>query len=64
MADGTWQLEWVMNSGAPSFDYNVEFCGVAYEWSNQGTDGIYIGSLSAGMNNLLTIDLNQLPTTK
>ena len=63
MADGTWQIEWVMNGGAPSFDYNVEFCGVAYEWSNQGTDGIYIGSLSAGMNNLLTIDLNQLPTS-
>lgn len=63
MADGTWQLEWVMNSGAPSFDYNVEFCGVAYEWTNQGTDGLYIGSLSAGMDNLLTIDLNQLPTS-
>ena len=63
MADGTWQLEWVMNSGAPSFDYNVEFCGVAYEWTNQGTDGLYIGSLSSGMDNLLTIDLNQLPTS-
>ena len=63
MADGTWQLEWVMNSGAPSFDYNVEFCGVAYEWTNQGTDGVYIGSLSSGMDNLLTIDLNQLPTS-
>ena len=63
MADGTWQLEWVMNSGAPSFDYNVEFCGVAYEWTNQGTDGIYIGSLSSGMDNLLTIDLDQLPTS-
>ena len=63
MADGTWQLEWVMNSGAPSFDYNVEFCGIAYEWSNQGTDGLYIGSLSSGMDNLLTIDLNQLPTS-
>ena len=63
MSDGTWQLEWVMNSGAPSFDYNVEFCGIAYEWSNQGTDGLYIGSLSSGMDNLLTIDLNQLPTS-
>ena len=63
MSDGTWQLEWVMNSGAPSFDYNVEFCGVAYEWTNQGTDGVYIGSLSSGMDNLLTIDLNQLPTS-
>ena len=63
MADGTWQLEWVMNSGAPSFDYNVEFCGVAYEWTNQGTDCLYIGSLSSGMDNLLTIDLNQLPTS-
>lgn len=63
MADGTWQLEWVMNSGAPSFDYNVEFCGVAYEWTNQGTDGVYIGSLSSGMDNLLTFDLNQLPTS-
>lgn len=63
MADGTWQLEWVMNSGAPSFDYNVEFCGVTYEWTNQGTDGVYIGSLSSGMDNLLTIDLNQLPTS-
>ena len=63
MADGTWQLEWVMNSGAPSFDYNVEFCGVAYEWTNQGTDGLYIGSLSSGMDNLLTIDLDQLPTS-
>ena len=21
MADGTWHLEWVMNSGAPSFNY-------------------------------------------
>lgn len=63
MADGTWQLEWVMNSGAPSFDYNVEFCGVAYDWTNQGTDGLYIGSLSSGMDDLLTIDLNQLPTS-
>lgn len=63
MADGTWQLEWVMNSGAPSFDYNIEFCGVAYEWTNQGTDGLYIGSLSSGMDNLLTIDLNKLPTS-
>lgn len=63
MVEGTWQLEWVMNSGAPSFDYNVEFCGVAYDWTNQGTDGLYIGSLSSGMDDLLTIDLNQLPTS-
>lgn len=64
MADGTWQLEWVMNSGEPNFDYDVTFCGIDYEWPNQGTNGIYIGSLSDGMDNLLTMNLTLLPTSE
>lgn len=64
MADGTWQLEWVMNSGEQNFDYSYTYCGVAQEWSYNGMDGIYIGSLPAGMANVLTTDLKQLPDTE
>lgn len=64
MADGAWRLEWVMNSGAPSFDYTMTYCGIRHEWSNAGTEGIYMGSLPSGMDNLLTIDLNLLPASE
>ena len=64
LADGSWQLEWVMNSGEQNFDYSYSYCGLVQDWSCGGMDGIYIGSLPADMANVLTTDLKQLPDTE
>lgn len=60
-ADGAWWLNWVMNGGDVSFDYNALFCGVQSAESFGVMNGIRVGTLAN--SNLLQADIAALPAT-
>ena len=59
MADGTWRLQWVMNSGDGAFNYSVVFCGVRLDGGP-----VRVCSLADGRQSLLGGRLEALPRTQ
>lgn len=59
MADGTWQLQWVMNSGDNALDYSMVFCGVRLD-----AGPVRVCSLADDRQSLLGGRLDTLPRTE
>lgn len=61
-ADGSWQLEWTMNSGEDAEDLGFVYCGVVWEHNGGSSNGVCFGSVSD--LSLLHADLVKLPRNR
>ena len=61
-ADGTWQLEWTMNSGENSEDFGFVYCGIVWEHNSGRSNGVYFGSLTE--LSLMETDIAKLPRNR